>query len=192
MKDVCIRRSWWGIHCTQLVMCSALYTACHVYTDTYIAYHMHAHAYAHTYMGARSQMSTHTHCSWGWSASCAGDGAIQVWHRAHGRVYAQQDGLGGENNKQITKKSQPCIFCHELCILVTNCDAYCFHDMHEWRFKYDMVLMDGFMPNKTGWEVWFVCYFLVCVCVFCCMLIWYLLCICLVEGFTPSQTGWEV
>jgi len=152
------------IHSTQFVM-YPLYTVRDVYTDTYITYHMHAHAYAHTYMGARSQMSTHTHCSWRWSASCAGDGAIQVWHRAHGRVYAQQDGLGGENNKQKTKKSSPCIFSHELCILVTNCDAYCFWDMHEWRFKYDIVLMDGFMPNKTGWEVWFVCYFLVCVCV---------------------------
>jgi len=110
------------IHSTQFVM-YPLYTVRDVYTDTYITYHMHAHAYAHTYMGARSQMSTHTHCSWRWSASCAGDGAIQVWHRAHGRVYAQQDGLGGENNKQKTKN-------HAHVYLVTNCVFWSRTAMH--------------------------------------------------------------
>jgi len=58
-------------------------------------YRIHAHVYEHANMRTHTYTSTHTVCSCWWSASCAGHGSNQVWHRAHGRFYAQQDGLGG-------------------------------------------------------------------------------------------------
>jgi len=50
------------------------------------------------------------------------------------------------------------------------------------RIKYDIVLMDGFMHNKTGWEVWFV-FYLLCVCVLFVVCVWYSFCVCLIEGY---------
>jgi len=114
--------------------------------------------------------------------------AIQVWHGAHGRFYAEQDGLGGVVCLLFSCMCV-CFLLYAYLVFTLYLSRRGFHTQPDGLggviglsfCRVCVLFLDIeyhiLTPIKTGWEAWSVCYFALCFVlwqfVFCCICAWH-------------------